>query len=307
MVENKQPTDIEVKDAEIVEPVTGQGGLMAMASEQDSKLAVENTLWLAEHVDKLVDAMQTIHRAVLKIAHDGDWVQFSGKGCLTSAGAERIANMFGMSQSNWTSHKESGRDDKGEWFRWTYEVDVSFKGRTVRGQGIFGSRDKFFGFQGGQWKELSDVDEQNIRKAARHAAYKEGIRILLGLRNIPVNVLQKAGINIGDVREVQFKDNKPANNTGNGYSKPLPLDKSTAGMTEPQRKMMFALTKNLKLDTDQVHKVLKKLVNKESSKDLTMKEASIILDTLNKTDKKEFDIEWDDAGQPLFIPAETEQ
>lgn len=304
---NKQPVDVETTEAEIIEPVTGQGALLIPAKEQDSKLALENTLWLAEHADQLVDAYQTIHRAVLKIAHDGDWVKFGDKGCLSSAGAERIATIFGMGQSNWTSHKETGRDEKGEWFRWTYEVDVSFKGRTVRGQGIFGSRDKFFGYQGGQWKELADIDEQNIRKAARHAAYKEGIRILLGLRNIPVTVLQKAGIKIGDIREVQFKDGKQENNSGNGYSRPLPPDKGTTPATEPQRKMLFALSKNLKLDNDQMHKIFRKLFNKESSKDLTMKEALIAIDTLNKADQKETDIEWDEAGQPLFIPVESEQ
>ena len=71
---------------------------------------------------------------------------------------------------NWQEKKEEGEDKNGKWYRYWFDVDASFGGRIVKAMGRAGSRDKFFGKVRGELRELSDIDESNIRMAAFHNA-----------------------------------------------------------------------------------------------------------------------------------------
>ncbi|RTL20736.1 MAG: hypothetical protein EKK55_17275 [Rhodocyclaceae bacterium] len=172
-------------------------------------MGIEDQLTLAENIDKLVAAQNKIRMALLKLAQSGDWVIFGDgdreKAELNFAGAMRIGSVLGVSYTNWAAEKETGTDDKGQWYRWNYECDAVFKGRVVRVYGRAGSRDKFFGKARGEFKELSDIDEGNIRQAARRGAMKEGVKVMFGLHHMDPTELTKFGVRMERASGVSFK------------------------------------------------------------------------------------------------------
>jgi hypothetical protein len=146
---------------------------------------------------------------LLRLAQSGDWVLFGdgekAKAELNFAGAMRIGSTLGCSFTNWSAEKETGSDEKGSWFRWNYECDAVFHGRTVRVYGRASSRDKFFGKAHGEYKALADVDEGNIRQAARRGAMKEGVKVLFGMHHMDPVELEKFGVKMERASGVSFK------------------------------------------------------------------------------------------------------
>lgn len=167
--------------------------------------------WVATNVDKYVDAKNKIWKAVLRLAKDGDWTVFgSGKSekvCLSGAGAERIASALGISFTNWRERKEVWTDSIGQAYRYWFECDVSFGGRTMHAINRASSRDKFFGREKGEWKSLENIDESNIKMAAYRNVMKEGVKIMLGIRNIPKEEFVKAGISLQSAGGHDFTNN----------------------------------------------------------------------------------------------------
>lgn len=206
-------TEVEDLDMMPVEQggAKGTGGaLVPQSGHIDAIIAV------AEKMDALGTALDRIRTFAMRRAMPGDWVRFKGKdddGTLNLAGpgAERIAAAIGVSFIEWKAHKEEGRDDKGAWYRWYYNCTALAMGRRIEAiEGHAGSRDRFFGVKYGKLKDLSDVSESDIRTAARRNAMKEGVRILLGLRRLPIETAKELGLNLAHIKTVEFEDNKPS-------------------------------------------------------------------------------------------------
>lgn len=197
--------DIEVIEPEI-ETLPEAGGLVKQSAQ-----GIEDQLFLADNIQKLIDAQNKIRNAILKLAQPGDWVLFKsdkddiGKAEIGFAGAMRIGSTVGISFLNWEAKKEIGRDDLGEWYRWEYECDAVFRNRTIRVFGRAGSRDKFFGKAHGEFKPLHEVDEGNIKQAARRSAIKEGIKCHLGLHHMDPEYIKKNGITLVSAGGYSFK------------------------------------------------------------------------------------------------------
>ena len=201
-------TDVET-EAEVLE--TGGEGSAGQAIVPQTTGGTD-IVAVAERIDELVAAHNKIRSALLKLALPGDWVIFEGEkptAELTGAGALRIASTVGISFTNWEARKVGGKDEKGDWYRWEFECDCVFRGNTVRALGRAGSRDKFFGKSHGELKALSDISEGDIKMAARRAAMKEGVKILLGLHHIPPEVLKQIGVPLVSARNIAFQKTPP--------------------------------------------------------------------------------------------------
>lgn len=165
----------------------------------------------AEQADKIGRTLDTIRTFVMKRALPGDWVQHGENINLSGPGAERVLSSLGLmnieaSFTNWRYWKDTGTDKLGDWFVWWYEADVQIGGlRYEKVQGRAGSRDQFFGYAHGAWKDLSDVKETDIRMAARRGVIKDGIKLALGLRSIPVTSAAALGIVPANIKKVEYK------------------------------------------------------------------------------------------------------
>lgn len=185
------PTEVIEKHIE----VAGEGETLAI--KRDS---LEDTLWLADNIDKIIEAEKKIFMGILKMTSPNDFVAF-GKGEketveLSGAACERISRL-GVSFINWSPVIcENLSDEKGDWFRYIYECDATFRGRVHRVMGIVSSRTKFFGKKDGELKELWEVDRESVQKAAFRECKKEGVKSLLGLRHLNRAELEKYGVKV---------------------------------------------------------------------------------------------------------------
>lgn len=164
----------------------------------------------AQQAEKMGRALDSIRNFVLGRAFPGDWVRFGDKLELSGPAAERVVSSLALmgvpvSFTNWRYWKDTGSDKNGEWFTWWYEADVDISGLHVeKVQGRAGSRDKFFGFESGEFKDLGDVKEADVRMAARRGVIKEGIKMAMGLRSIPAEHAQKLGLDPTKIKTVEF-------------------------------------------------------------------------------------------------------
>ena len=197
--------EIETLDQEI-EALPEAGGQRDTGNSQQ---AITDMLFLADNIDKMIEAQNKIRSAVLKLAQPGDWVLFgngeASKAEIGFAGAMRIGSTLGVSFTNWDSKKETGHDTIGSWYRWECECDVSYKGRLCRVYGRASSRDKFFGKEKGEYKELHEIDEGNIKIIARRSAMKEGVKVLFGLHHMDPEFIKKYGIKLSSAGGHTFK------------------------------------------------------------------------------------------------------
>ena len=169
---------------------------------------VDDVFQLAE---KRVARLQKFIALSLQITAKADWVNFDGKAYLQGSGAEKVARLFGVC---WTAPQiecieES--DAKGAYYRFTATASFYLSTNPAEAIGIVGkcsSRDKFFGTKNQELKPLEDVDKGNIQAKAVTNLINNGIKRLLGLRNIPWEMVAKAGIAAADVPSVDFKQGK---------------------------------------------------------------------------------------------------
>lgn len=168
----------------------------------------------AQQSEKMGRALDSIRKFVLGRAFPGDWVRFGEKLELSGPAAERVVSSLAMmgvpvSFTNWRYWKDTGSDKNGEWYTWWYEADLDVAGLHVeKVQGRAGSRDKFFGFESGQFKDLGDVKEADVRMAARRGVIKEGIKMAMGLRAIPAEHAEMLGLDKSKIKTVEFGSGK---------------------------------------------------------------------------------------------------
>jgi hypothetical protein len=139
---------------------------------------------------------------VAAVAYPEDWTDQDGVACLGSAGAERFLKHFPVRFSDESSERQDWEDDIGKAYTWTYACIAEWKGRRVFVEASYSTRDPFLGKAGGQFKKIEEIDEADIRSAARHICHGAGIKELLGLRRIPVAELVKFGVPQDKIKKV---------------------------------------------------------------------------------------------------------
>lgn len=185
----------------------GESGELTVLDPKDQAILWEQ---VAANAEKMVEAKKKIWKLILTIAKPGDWMVFESrdrrKASIGFAGALRIASMIGISFVDWSKEKVIGKDEKGDFYRYDMECTAVLGNRKVRVYGRAGSRDKFFGLAGGEFKELHQINEGDIRMAAWHNVQKEGVRSILGLHAIPPEELETAGIKLEGAGSYGFKN-----------------------------------------------------------------------------------------------------
>lgn len=200
------PEVLEAAETEVVpQEIEEQQTAALTAHHMDGIIA------MAAKIESFAKAMDTITGQIIKRAYDNDWVCHDRsdvpvsdrKANIGAAAAERIAAFLGITERNWKARKEVAED--GQSYTWIHEAELTLGNRTIRVMGQAGTRDKFFGYADRAWKPLDEVKESDIRTASLRACRKEGVRTLLGLRNIPITRLQALGLNIEKIKQVNFQ------------------------------------------------------------------------------------------------------
>lgn len=199
---------VEVAEIEAPEVIESESTAVQVSESNDH---IDNVIAIAAKIDAYGKAVDTIQNAIIKRSFERDWVTHDREGSnesdrkanIGSAAAERIARFLGIQEKNWTSGEKQWSDDHKH-YTWVYEAEFGFQGRWVKAVGRASTRDKFFGYAKGEWKSLDQIKEDDIKQAAFRACRKEGVRTLLGLRNIPVTKLKELGYDTSKIANAGF-------------------------------------------------------------------------------------------------------
>jgi hypothetical protein len=165
-------------------------------------LGADNLVQMADMAEKRVNAIKRIKQAALSVTSKHDWVDQGGKPYLQVSGSEKIARLFGMS---WTIDEPQLTTEEDGHFSYTY------KGKFTIGStppidfiGSRGSKDAFFSKSHGNDIPPSEIDRNDIKKAAYTNLLGNGITRLLGLRNLTWEEVNNAGIKKEDAGKVEY-------------------------------------------------------------------------------------------------------
>ena len=153
--------------------------------------------------------METVPKLIelsLKVTNYRDWVLQDGNPYLCHSGAEKVARLFGVKISDITSKKEMTTDSEGQFYIYILTGKFSLPGDmdSIEAIGTCSQRDGFFSKSQGKRKETSEIDETNILKAAYSNLICNGITHLLGLRNLTIEQLKEAKIDLPKVLSIGY-------------------------------------------------------------------------------------------------------
>lgn len=138
--------------------------------------------------------------------HAGQWVDQNGKPWPTAAAAEVMARRCAVSVKSTHCEKRLSQDDKGQFYIYEFTGTFALPGAydSIEALGTCSSRDQFLGTETSEGRNLSDIDEGNIQKAAYSNMMVNGVCRLLGVRNLTYEQLAAAGIDQAKMPKVEY-------------------------------------------------------------------------------------------------------
>ncbi|MDO4296746.1 MAG: hypothetical protein Q4D90_11390 [bacterium] len=185
------------------------GFLPEEAQQQEVSVGVldtsmENILYLAEKAEKMIDAMNKIMNAALRITSEHDWCLIAGKPYLQESGATKVARLFGIS---WSIQDPVTECDAEGYKTYIFKGKFYMRGQSVEAEGTRSMKDDFFCGRGDRRKKPDEILERNVRLAAYTNCINNGIkRIIPNLRNVDVKVLESAGLDVSKMSGYTFRD-----------------------------------------------------------------------------------------------------
>ena len=164
-------------------------------------LADDHIIAIAETAERRVEAMSRIKRAALKVTNANDWTNQGGKPYLQVSGSEKIARLFGIS---WRIDEPVLYDEGEGHYSYTYKGYFRLGGAEIEAIGSRSSKDPFFSKRSGSNVPPSEIDRNNVKKAAYTNLLGNGITRLLGIRNMTWEDLSGTGIESSNLSKVEY-------------------------------------------------------------------------------------------------------
>ncbi len=196
----------------------------------------DNILYLAEQAEKYIVAMNKIMDAALKITNELDWVLIGGIPYLQESGATKVARLFGI------SIQLVGRPlievDALGYKTYTYKARFYLKDQFVECEGSRSMKEDFFAGKDDpernkKKKTPDEIDERDVKMAAYTNCLNNGIkRLIPNLRNIDVETLKKAGLDVSKMRGYTFKTGTKGGNSGKAEDSGIKCESCGAPITQ---------------------------------------------------------------------------
>jgi len=164
-------------------------------------LGSDNLVRMAEFAEKRIEAMKRIKTAALRVTSQHDWIDQNGKPYLQVSGSEKVARLFGIS---WRIDEPQLTTEEDGHFSYTYKGYFTLGSATIEAIGSRGSKDLFFSRAHQKDIPPSEIDRNDIKKAAYTNLLGNGITRMLGLRNLTWEEVKSAGIDQGKVSKVDY-------------------------------------------------------------------------------------------------------
>lgn len=212
---------------DIAERPTG-GGLLSADTD--------NILYLAQRAEQYIDAMNRIMDAALKITNELDWVLIGGKPYLQESGATKVARLFGISIQ--LIGKPVIECDPQGYKTYTYKARFMLKDQFVECEGSRSMKEDFFAGKpdkDGKIKKPDEIDERDVKMAAYTNCINNGIkRLIPNLRNIDVDTLERAGLDVSKLRGYTFKTGSKGGNSVSAEDSGLKCSKCGSPITQAE-------------------------------------------------------------------------
>lgn len=164
-------------------------------------LGTDNLVKMAEFAEKRIEAMKRIKTAALMVTSQHDWIDQNGKPYLQVSGSEKVARLFGIS---WRIDEPQLTTEEDGHFSYTYKGYFTLGSATIEAIGSRGSKDLFFSRSHQKDIPPSEIDRNDIKKAAYTNLLGNGITRMLGLRNLTWEEVKSAGIDKDKVGKVDY-------------------------------------------------------------------------------------------------------
>ena len=207
---------------EVVETMPGREITSIVSPENRSIQQLEDDVAYIERAGEL-------HRkkmmAVLKMLYSGDIMAFSSKGkeptcSISSAGAERIAPVLGISVTDVHGGQIPMQDKAGKYVIYEYIGTATYKGVSWPIRSVASTRERFFAvrYVDGQKRilPLEEVNLRDVQVAAWHGLSKAALGAMFGLRRLPMSAIVELGFDEASISKVDFKDTPSPATAGTG-------------------------------------------------------------------------------------------
>ena len=154
---------------------------------------------MAELAEKRVDAINRIKRAALKVTNARDWTNQNDNPYLNVSGGEKVARLFGIS---WRIDEPQLTVREDGHFGYTYKGYFSLGTATIEFEGSRSSLDGFF-THGGKIPP-TEIDKNDVKKAALTNTIGNGVTRILGIRNLSWEDLKESGIDISKIVKIDY-------------------------------------------------------------------------------------------------------
>lgn len=194
----------------------------------------DNILYLADKAEKYIMAMNRIMEAALKITSELDWVLIGGKPYLQESGSTKVARLFGISIQ--LLGAPTVEFDNEGYKTYTYKARFMLKDQYIECEGSRSMKDDFFAKQGKDkpLKKPDEIEERDVKMAAYTNCLNNGIkRLIPNLRNIDVETLAKAGLDVSKIGGYTFKEgSKGGTKKADAEASGLVCEKCGAAVTQ---------------------------------------------------------------------------
>jgi hypothetical protein len=147
-----------------------------------------------------------------------DWIDQGGKPYLSVSGSEKIARLFGMS---WRIDEPELKIEEDGHYGYTYKGYFTLGPTTIEAIGSRGTKDPFFSRARGEDKPVSEIDRNDVKKAAYTNLLGNGITRMLGLRGMTWEEVKGAGIDQSKTGKVDYGDKPEMSEEGKDYRKKI--------------------------------------------------------------------------------------
>lgn len=190
----------------------------------------DNILYLAERADQYITAMNKIMDAALKITNERDWCLIGGNPYLQESGAMKVARLFGISVQ--LIGAPVVECDIHGYKTYTYKARFLLKDQYVECEGSRSASDEFFAGKG-KSKKPDEIDDRDVKMAAYTNCLNNGIkRLIPNLRNIDIETLKRAGMDIGKIKGYTFKTGSKGGNSGKAEDSGLKCESCGKAVTQ---------------------------------------------------------------------------
>lgn len=206
-------------------------------ADDTAEFDYDSLMLVAERADKMVDALNKMMNAALKITNGLDWVLIGGKPYMQESGATKVARLFGIS---WRILEKGQSMGEGGYPAFHYRMEFRMGKSTIEAEGSRSSADEFFtgkrtDKEGNplRYKKADEICMTDVQKAAYTNTLNNGIkRLLPGLRNIDLATLESAGIKPGS--GYTFKEGKQGGQGKAAANSGLKCSACNADITQPE-------------------------------------------------------------------------